>query len=74
MSSTGETDALRLTEAHVSRIATRLVECHGLEAELIARRWAAAAAIAGNAQRAAAWLSILGTVSYGKRQVFNTTA
>ena len=72
--STDETDALRLTEAHVSRIATRLVECHGPEAELIARRWAVAAAVAGNAQRAAAWLCILETVSNGTRQAFDAAA
>ena len=63
MLSAAETDAPDLTEADIARIAERLKATYGADAELIARQWAATVALAGNPQRAEAWLRVVELVS-----------
>ncbi len=63
MLSATDTDAPDLTEADIARIAARLQATYGADAELIARQWAATVALAGNAQRAEAWLRVVELVS-----------
>ena len=63
MLSAAETDAPNLSEADIARIAAGLKANYGADAELIARQWAATVALAGNAQRAEAWLRVVEIVS-----------
>ncbi len=63
MLSARKTDAPDLSEADVTRIAAGLKANYGADAELIARQWAATVALAGNAQRAEAWLRVVALVS-----------
>ncbi len=63
MLSAAETNAPDLTEADIARIAKGLKASYGPDAELIARQWAATVALAGNAQRAQAWLRVVERVS-----------
>ena len=63
MPSATKTNAPDLSEADVTRIAAGLKANYGADAELIARQWAATVALAGNAQRAEAWLRVVEIVS-----------
>ena len=63
MLSATKTNAPDLSEADVTRIAAGLKATYGADAELIARQWAATVALAGNAQRAEAWLRVVELVS-----------